>query len=117
MLYFNHFGSTIQDLKDFRQLGSRTPGHPKYGVNPGVDATTGLLSQGIRMAFVLEDHLVMADRKRLAKVGLSGTGRADAMKEQPQGYHDSVLPTEVTKRVSIEIGLSQSWYEFVDLDG
>ncbi|EEU29655.1 hypothetical protein HMPREF0501_01449 [Limosilactobacillus coleohominis 101-4-CHN] len=39
------------------------------------------------------------------------------MKEQPQGYHDRVLPTEVTKRVSIEMGLIQSWYDFVDLDG
>ncbi len=50
VLYFNHFGLTIQDLKDFRQLGSRTPGHPEYGVTPGVDATTGPLSQGIGMA-------------------------------------------------------------------
>ncbi|EEU29656.1 hypothetical protein HMPREF0501_01450 [Limosilactobacillus coleohominis 101-4-CHN] len=38
-------------------------------MNPGVDATTGPLSQGIRMAFDLEVHLAMADRERLAKVG------------------------------------------------
>lgn len=60
LLYFNHFGLTIDDLKDFRQLGSRTPGHPEYGVTAGVDATTGPLSQGIAMAVgmaMAEKHL------------------------------------------------------------
>ncbi|WP_295731896.1 transketolase [uncultured Limosilactobacillus sp.] len=60
VLYFNHFGLTIQDLKDFRQLGSKTPGHPEYGVTAGVDATTGPLSQGIGMAVgmaMAEKHL------------------------------------------------------------
>lgn len=60
VLYFNHFGLTIQDLKDFRQFGSRTPGHPEYGVTAGVDATTGPLSQGIGMAVgmaMAEKHL------------------------------------------------------------
>lgn len=60
VLYFNHFGLTIRDLKDFRQFGSRTPGHPEYGVTAGVDATTGPLSQGIGMAVgmaMAEKHL------------------------------------------------------------
>ncbi|MDR2390761.1 MAG: transketolase [Planctomycetota bacterium] len=41
---------TLDDLRDFRQLGSRTPGHPEYGVTPGVDASTGPLGAGLAMA-------------------------------------------------------------------
>ena len=40
-------GLTIDDLKAFRQVGSRTPGHPEYGHAPGVETTTGPLGQGI----------------------------------------------------------------------
>ncbi|SMP59024.1 transketolase [Desulfonatronum zhilinae] len=39
----------IQDLQDFRQLGSRTPGHPEEHMTPGVEATTGPLGQGLAM--------------------------------------------------------------------
>ena len=44
------FNIELDDLKKFRQLDSITPGHPEYGVTPGVDATTGPLGQGIAMA-------------------------------------------------------------------
>ena len=37
----------LDDLKQFRQLGSRTPGHPEHGLTPGVEATTGPLGQGV----------------------------------------------------------------------
>lgn len=60
LLYFNGFGLTIDDIKNFRQLGSKTPGHPEYGHTNGVDATTGPLSQGIAMAVgmaMAEKHL------------------------------------------------------------
>ena len=51
---------TLDDLKSFRQLHSRTPGHPEYGDTDGVEATTGPLGQGIAMAVgmaIAEKHL------------------------------------------------------------
>lgn len=44
------FDVTLQDLKEFRMLGSRTPGHPEYGVTDGVEASTGPLGQGVANA-------------------------------------------------------------------
>lgn len=50
MLYLAGYGLDIDDLKQFRQYGSKTPGHPEVHVTPGVDASTGPLGQGIAMA-------------------------------------------------------------------
>ena len=46
MLYLTGYGLTIDDLKRFRKLGSRTPGHPEYRDAPGIETTTGPLGQG-----------------------------------------------------------------------
>jgi transketolase len=46
MLYLTGYGLTLDDLKRFRQLGSRTPGHPEYRDTPGIETTTGPLGQG-----------------------------------------------------------------------
>ena len=50
LLHLSGFDVTMDDLKEFRQFGSKTPGHPEYRHTPGVDATTGPLGQGIAMA-------------------------------------------------------------------
>ncbi|RYL88156.1 transketolase [Sporolactobacillus sp. THM19-2] len=50
LLHLFGYGLTIDDLKQFRQFGSKTPGHPEYGHTPGVEATTGPLGQGFAMA-------------------------------------------------------------------
>ena len=49
VLHFAGFDISLDDLKNFRQIDSKTPGHPEYGITPGVDATTGPLGQGIAM--------------------------------------------------------------------
>ena len=46
MLYLSGYDVKLDDLKSFRQLGSRTAGHPEYGLLPGVETTTGPLGQG-----------------------------------------------------------------------
>ncbi|MFJ7365739.1 transketolase [Peribacillus frigoritolerans] len=58
LLHLSGYGLSIDDLKNFRQWGSKTPGHPEYGHTAGVDATTGPLGQGIAMAV----GMAMAER-------------------------------------------------------
>lgn len=51
LLYLTGYeGLTLEELKSFRQWGSKTPGHPEYGHTPGVETTTGPLGQGIATA-------------------------------------------------------------------
>ena len=49
-LYMSGYDITINDLKNFRQVNSVTPGHPEVGITPGVDCSTGPLGQGIATA-------------------------------------------------------------------
>ena len=50
LLHLSGYNLPLEEIKNFRQWGSKTPGHPEYGHTPGVDATTGPLGQGIGMA-------------------------------------------------------------------
>ena len=59
-LYLSGYDLTLEELKQFRQWESRTPGHPEYGYTPGVETTTGPLGQGVGNAVgmaVAEAHL------------------------------------------------------------
>ena len=71
LLYLYGYGLTKEDLMNFRQLGSRTPGHPEYGHTPGIETTTGPLGQGIATAVgmaVAEAHLAAKfNRRRLPR--------------------------------------------------
>ncbi|SFJ13812.1 transketolase [Paenibacillus sp. UNC496MF] len=60
LLHLSGYQVSLDDLKQFRKLNSKTPGHPEYGHTDGVDATTGPLGQGIAMAVgmaMAEAHL------------------------------------------------------------
>jgi transketolase len=46
-LYLSGYGLALEDVKQYRRWGSRTPGHPEYGLAPGVETTTGPLGQGL----------------------------------------------------------------------
>ena len=50
LLHLTGYDVSLDDLKTFRQWGSKTPGHPEYGLTPGVEATTGPLGQGFANA-------------------------------------------------------------------
>ncbi|HXH02431.1 MAG TPA: transketolase, partial [Candidatus Competibacteraceae bacterium] len=50
LLHLSGYEVSIDDLRNFRQLGSKTPGHPEYGYAPGVETTTGPLGQGLANA-------------------------------------------------------------------
>lgn len=66
LLHLGGYDVSMNDLKEFRQWGSKTPGHPEFGHTPGVDATTGPLGQGIAMGVgmaMAERHLAATYNK------------------------------------------------------
>lgn len=66
LLHLFGYGLTLDDLKNFRQWGSKTPGHPEYGVTTGVEASTGPLGAGMAMAVgmaMAETHLAATFNK------------------------------------------------------
>lgn len=68
VLHLAGFELTLDDLRQFRQLGARTPGHPEFGVTPGVETTTGPLGQGIAAAV----GMAVAERMLAARLNAEG---------------------------------------------
>jgi transketolase len=68
LLHLTGYDVELEDLKNFRQWGSKTPGHPEYGHTPGVETTTGPLGQGIANAV----GMAMAERHLAAKFNRTG---------------------------------------------
>ncbi len=66
LLHLTGYDVNLDDLKNFRQLNSRTPGHPEYGYTPGVETTTGPLGQGLANAvgFALAEKVMAAQFNR-----------------------------------------------------
>jgi transketolase len=82
ILYLTGYGLTLDDLKNFRQVGSPTPGHPERGLAAGVEATTGPLGQGISMAV----GLALAERMLAARVNRDG--------HEIVGHHTFVIASD-----------------------
>ncbi|MDH3979441.1 MAG: transketolase [Gammaproteobacteria bacterium] len=68
LLHLTGYELTLDDLKNFRQLHSKTPGHPEYGYAPGVETTTGPLGQGITNAV----GMAIAERSLAAEFNRDG---------------------------------------------
>lgn len=68
LLHLFGYGLTLDDLKNFRQWDSKTPGHPEYGVTTGVEASTGPLGAGMAMAV----GMAMAETHLAAKLNKEG---------------------------------------------
>ena len=73
LLYMTGYGLTLDDLKQFRQWGSRTPGHPERGHTPGVEVTTGPLGQGFGNAV----GLAIAEAQLAARYNREGHAIVD----------------------------------------
>jgi len=63
LLHLTGYGLAIEDIKQFRQWESKTPGHPEYGLTPGIETTTGPLGQGLANAvgMALAEQLLAND--------------------------------------------------------
>ena len=68
LLHLTGYDVTLDDLKAFRQWGSKTPGHPEYRLTPGVEATTGPLGQGFANAV----GMAIAERRLAAEFNRPG---------------------------------------------
>jgi transketolase len=68
LLHLTGYDVSLDDLKQFRQWGSITPGHPEYGLTPGVEATTGPLGQGFANAV----GMAIAERRLASEFNRSG---------------------------------------------
>jgi len=90
VLHLTGYGLPIEQLQQFRQWGSHTPGHPEYGETPGVEVTTGPLGQGFAMAC----GIATAEKHLAAIYNNAGDNHPDDAKDQsntPVDHYTYVL--------------------------
>src|SRR3954466_1381312 len=73
LLHLTGYPVSLEDISQFRQMGSKTPGHPEHGHTPGVETTTGPLGQGLGNAV----GLALAERLLAARVRPDGPDTVD----------------------------------------
>jgi transketolase len=130
LLHLWGYDVSMEDLKQFRQLGSKTPGHPEYGHTPGIEITTGPLGQGVANAvgFAMASkycaHLVNSETAKIIdhyvyclcgdgdlEEGISYEACAIAGHQQL----DNLIMIYDSNRITIEGDTSLAWSEDVRL--
>ncbi|MCC7386708.1 MAG: transketolase [Deltaproteobacteria bacterium] len=111
LLHLAGFELSIDELKRFRQIGSKTPGHPEYGPTPGVETTTGPLGQGF------SNGVGMAIGARLARGQFGGKG-FEPIDHQIYGFcGDGCLMEGITSEaasIAGHLGLGELVYVYDD---
>ena len=69
LLHLSGYDLSLDDLKKFRQLNSKTPGHPEYGETPGIEVSTGPLGQGFANAV----GMALAEKMLAVRFNIAGT--------------------------------------------
>jgi len=90
VLHLTGYNLPLEQLQQFRQWGSHTPGHPEYGETPGVEVTTGPLGQGLAMAVgcaIAEKHMAAVYNN----AGDNHAGDASDTSHTPVDHHTYVL--------------------------
>jgi transketolase len=112
MLHLSGHALPLEELRRFRQLGSKTPGHPEYGVAPGVETTTGPLGQGFA------NGVGMALAARMLKARLNGRGGFSPISHQVFGIcGDGCMMEGVTAEAASlagHLGLGEIVYVYDD---
>ena len=89
MLHLTGYDLPLDELRRFRQMGSRTPGHPEFGVTPGVEATTGPLGQGFSNAvgMAIAERRLAAEFDRPGHAIIDHHTYVDLLRRRPPGGH------------------------------
>ena len=104
LLHLSGYDLPLAELRNFRQLHSKTPGHPEYSDTPGVETTTGPLGQGLANAVGMalaerqlagalrgEHHQTRIDHKKEDAKGKDGDRERE---DHEQGFHDRIQQAE-----------------------
>ncbi len=90
LLHLTGYDLPLEELKRFRQWGSKTPGHPEYGHTPGVEATPGPLGQGMGVGMAMAERFLVTHLNCLELAGSASLiGRSGRNGHFPRGWEDA----------------------------
>jgi transketolase len=149
LLHLTGYPLSMEEIKNFRQFGSKTAGHPERETHLGIETTTGPLGQGVanavgmalaeralaatfnRPGHTIIDHhtyVFLGDGCMMEGISHEVASFGEAMgneeiaatrtfDRQDDAYKQSVLPPSVTRRVAVEAGATELWWQYVGLQG